>query len=65
RNATFRRDDTHWHWWPPGTDPTTTPPLTAPIGHHLATWSLDHLPDDDHDPPAPNVDRGPPTLDLG
>ncbi|MGZ4759614.1 MAG: hypothetical protein ACXV95_11180 [Acidimicrobiales bacterium] len=44
RNATFRRDDTHWYWWPPGTDHTATPPLTAPIGHHLTTWNLDHLP---------------------
>ncbi|MGZ4729159.1 MAG: hypothetical protein ACXWB2_15690 [Acidimicrobiales bacterium] len=48
RNAIFERDDTHWRWWPPGTDPTTTPPMTAPIGRHLTAWNLDHLPS--HDP---------------
>ena len=45
RGATFTRTDTHWQHWPPGTDPTTSPPMTAPIGAHLTTWNLDHLPD--------------------
>ncbi len=44
RHATFQRDDTTWNWWPPGTDPATTPPMTAPIGHHLTPWNLDHPP---------------------
>ena len=26
--STLDRDDTHWRYWPPGTDPTTTPPMT-------------------------------------
>jgi len=51
RNATFFRDHTNWNWWPPDTDPTTNPPITAPIGAHLTPWNLDHLPtNDDPDP---------------
>ncbi len=42
--ATLDRNDTHWLYWPPDTDPTTHQPLTAPIGAHLTTWNLDHLP---------------------
>ena len=45
RGATFARTDTHWQHWPPGTDPATDEPMTAPIGAHLTTWNLDHLPD--------------------
>ncbi len=61
RGATFQRSDTHWRYWPPGTDPTTHQPLTTPIGAHLTTWNLDHLPGDD-----PDHDHDePPTLDLG
>ncbi len=55
RDATFQRHDTTWQWWPPGTDPATTPPMTAPIGHHLTTWNLDHHPGLDPD--------GPPTIE--
>jgi hypothetical protein len=51
RDATFQRDDTNWRWWPPGTDTTTTPPMTAPIGAHLTLWNLDHLPADPADDP--------------
>ena len=59
--STLDRNDTHWLYWPPGTDPTTHQPLTAPIGAHLTSWNLDHRPGDDpdHDPDDP------PTLDLG
>ena len=45
RGATFTRTNTHWQHWPPGTDPGSTPPMTAPIGAHLTRWNLDHLPD--------------------
>ncbi len=45
RGATFARTDTHWQHWPPGIDPATSPPMTAPIGAHLTAWNLDHLPD--------------------
>ena len=68
RDATFTRNDTHWNWWPPGTDPETTPPMTAPIGAHLTTWNLDHLPADtpDHDleRDATAEPDDPPTLEL-
>jgi len=45
RGATFARSDTHWHYWPPGADSATSPPMRAPIGAHLTSWNLDHLPD--------------------
>ncbi len=45
--STLDRNDTHWLYWPPDTDPTTHQPLTAPIGAHLTTWNLDHRPGDD------------------
>ena len=63
RDATFTRDDTNWNWWPPGTNPTTAPPMTAPIGTHLTPWNLDHLPTDDPDPDDPDPDD-PPTLEF-
>ena len=55
RNATFTRDHTNWNWWPPDTDPTTNPPITAPIGAHLTPWNLGHLPTHRprHDPDEP------------
>jgi len=61
--STLDRDDTHWRCWPPGTDPTATPPMTAPIGQHLTTWNLDHLPG--HLPlPGDGPADDPPSLDL-
>ena len=51
RGATFQRHHTDWHWWPPGADPGTDPPLTAPIGTHLTTWNLGHLPTEPEPPP--------------
>ena len=62
RDATFTRDDTNWNWWPPGTNPTTTPPMTAPIGTHLTPWNLDHLPNPNPDLDADRDD--PPTLEF-
>lgn len=64
QGARLERTATEWHWYPPppaGGEPEPPPgsiPWRAPIGEHLPTWDLDHLPGQTPRPPRPLVTCG-------